>query len=57
MRNLFEVLERPLAGTFDRHPPLTVDVADAGLGLQVGMFLVRELVVGLDRHRRLGPPL
>ena len=44
------ILMRPLAADHHRDPSLVIDVAQAGLGLQIGVFLARDLVSRLDDH-------
>ena len=46
--DLLLVLVGPLAGDGHRDPTLVVDPADPGLGLQVGVLLVRQVVRPLD---------
>ena len=46
--DLLLVLVDPLAGDLDRDPALAVDVADGRLRLEVGVFLVGQLVGGFD---------
>ena len=53
--DLLLVLVGPLAGDGHRDPTLVVDPADRGLGLQVGVLLVRQVVRPLDDDVGLRP--
>ena len=50
MRDLLLVLVRPLAGDVYRHPAGLVDVSQPGLGLQIGVLLIRSVVFSLQHH-------
>ena len=52
--DLLLVLVRPLPGNLDGDPALFVDVSQPCLRLEVGVLLVRGVVLALDNDLRLG---
>ena len=54
MGNLPLIFMHPLAGHLDRHAPFIINISQAGLRLQEGMFLSWSAILSLDHHRRFG---
>ena len=55
MGYLFLIFMDPLAGDLDGDPSLRVDVADTCLRLQIGMLLIRQVVLAFDDDLGRGP--
>ena len=53
--DLSAVLGGPLATDLDRHPTLVVEVGGTGLGLEIGVFLMGDLVDTVDDDIGHGP--
>jgi len=55
VRDLLAVFVHPLPGHQDGHPAAVVDIAQAGLRLEIGVLLEPGAVFALDNHVRLIP--